>query len=205
MQCTERCFECYLCQQRPISMKELKSHMIVNHCGWKRFQCQICSRSFFYENSLKYHLKSHSRAITIKCNYCSKFIDNRMIRNHETFCKRKYECFLCKKQCTSYKMLKFDHMKIHMGKKPYKCKHCTKSFEKKDILNNHSLDRHMHMYGIQCNICNETIEKNRQISTHRASCMGKLKFPCVNLFTESILISYPIIFFWHNVQNIVKN
>lgn len=81
--------------------------------GDKRFQCNICQRSFAATEGLEKHMPIH--------NVTNPF-----------------SCEICHKGFAHYSSLR-RHLVAHNGVKNYQCAQCDKYFMRKDSLNNHRI------------------------------------------------------------------
>ncbi|XP_044281382.1 zinc finger protein 79-like [Varanus komodoensis] len=73
--------------------------------------CPLCGKSFSYNSSLSYHLKTHTGEIPFRCSRCGKGF----VRKSELSC----------------------HQRIHTGEKPFFCMECGKNFSQKARLMQH--------------------------------------------------------------------
>ena len=77
----------------------------------KKFECNVCSKSFSTKQAMVIHGRFHSN-------------------------EKPYVCNTCKMEFAWQSGLK-QHEKIHSGKKPFECKTCNKTFSRLDHLRNH--------------------------------------------------------------------
>lgn len=175
-QCLVRRHECYICRITSKSMQTLRSHMVAKHTGEARFQCNLCPRKYLVANNLKIHLRSHTKAGLVQCDYCKqKFSDIKFKKKHEFQCKKSYECCLCKKKFPTFAILREKHMRTHLGERPYACAHCSRTFVSNRTYNLHMIAAHLHQYRFQCNACNEIIVTNKDVLKHQKFCLKPIR------------------------------
>ena len=94
----------------------------------KKFNCQVCHRSYSNKYSLNQHMKIHDESKAFKCDVCLKI-------------------FLYKNDLKR-------HYRIHTGEKPFACQVCDKKFARKDYLVQHQAT-HSEIRSFKCSICPE--------------------------------------------------
>jgi len=108
--------------QVPISQQPEEKEVLFK----KRFQCNVCYRSYSTKWNLKQHQRVHDESKAFKCTECSKVFSN--------------------------KILLKSHMLIHTGEKPFECRGCGKRFNKKGNLKKHELV-HTEERKFKCALC----------------------------------------------------
>ena len=176
-QCMKRRIECYICKMASTSVKTLRTHMVARHTAETKFKCHLCPRKYLTKHYLNLHIRSsHKKIGLVKCDYCQKECSNvPSKRLHEFRCKKSYECYLCKKQFPSFKILHREHMRTHLGERPYSCAHCNKTFAYIHRYNFHVMAQHLHRFRFQCNECKEIIVTNKDVNKHQKFCLKPIQ------------------------------
>lgn len=110
----------------------------------KHFQCNICSKRFFRENKLKFHMASKhvpAEKRPFKCPECGKgFVNNSLVVDH------------CRK--------------IHENLRPFICEICANSFKTKQILIDH-IQTHTERPKVKCDECGKFYRNELQVKRHK--------------------------------------
>ena len=100
-----KCFSCKECSSKFIRQSELTYHRYKQH-GVVRYSCQLCSRNFFYDKSLKRHLlicPGYSSAVMCifdSCNLNFKRKDYMMEHYNAKHLMKLFSCANCPKTFT---------------------------------------------------------------------------------------------------------
>lgn len=165
--------------------------------------CQICSKLFSAESSLKRHLKLHSGEKNFKCKSCEKaFLGVQDLRQHEFYAHKDrsnaqfycHQCGLCcySKSKLSRHMITHTGMYIYIlinsfrflfifytlsisGQKPYACSICDRKFTQKTRLKYHEK---AHTDPYECKECNRKFELHSLYKIHMQKHNGTLPFIC---------------------------
>eukprot|EP00092_Neocalanus_flemingeri_P019464 GFUD01021085.1.p1 GENE.GFUD01021085.1~~GFUD01021085.1.p1 ORF type:complete len:738 (+),score=141.93 GFUD01021085.1:51-2264(+) len=104
-------YPCNWCEKSYKVLSILNDHVKRDHFHERKHQCDLCDKSFFKVNDLKYHKRVH---LSIK----------------------PYVCSICGKKFSHVSHF-YRHERIHTGEKPYKCDVCSKSFNQSNALKSH--------------------------------------------------------------------
>ncbi|XP_014224890.1 zinc finger protein 578-like [Trichogramma pretiosum] len=146
-----------------LSQKGRKTHKITNqktrirstNKRIKPYKCEICNKSFGYQQSLKYHINAiHIRRKAFECDTC-----------HKSFRGKAY--------------LKAHINIVHDRCKLFECDICHKSFGYKHTLKNHIHTVHKFSKTFECDICHESFSNKRNCDRHLSSVHNRIKpFEC---------------------------
>jgi Zinc finger, C2H2 type/Zinc-finger of C2H2 type len=79
----ENVFDCYQCNVKCKSPKQLEGHIKRMHMEKRKFPCTICSETFTYQVQLKRHTYIHSGEWPARCEVCQKgFYTDRQLNVH---------------------------------------------------------------------------------------------------------------------------
>ena len=107
--------ECGYCKKMFCTNDSLKQHLRV-HTKERPYKCKICNKGFTQASAVKVHLRIHSEDKQYKCKYCSKtFITRQNLMVHE---------------------------RVHTGERPYSCSICNKRYRSKSGLIYHNNKYH---------------------------------------------------------------
>lgn len=137
-----RKFECDICSKSFLKLCHLKKHIISRHTTQeKRYSCEKCGRKFLKESSLSGHMITHLDILPFKCNICSK-----------TF--------------ASVKAQKF-HLKMHDNdnQKSYLCAICARRFNQASHLQFHMFT-HTGERPYVCKICTKAFSQPGTLKEH---------------------------------------
>ena len=95
----------------------------------KKFNCQVCHRSYSYKYNLIQHKKVPDESKLFKCDVCLKVFSNQKDFNKH------------------YRI-------IHTWEKPFTCQVCNKKFSRKNHLVQHQAT-HSEVRSFKCSICPE--------------------------------------------------
>jgi len=105
----------------------LRNHMNIHS---SKHKCSECGKTFYSNQALQMHRRSHSGAKPFECSVCgNRFTTAGSLTVHNRIHtgEKPYKCRLCDK--AFYQRSKLTtHLRIHSRDKPYKCLLCDKSF-----------------------------------------------------------------------------
>merc|ERR1719167_201267 len=104
-------YQCTWCDKTYKALSILNDHVKRDHFKERKHHCDLCEKSFFKINDLKYHQRVH---MSIKPYVCST-------------CDKKFS------HISHY----YRHRRIHTGEKPYKCDICGRSFNQSNAMKSH--------------------------------------------------------------------
>lgn len=133
------------------------------------FKCEICTKSFSLQNTLKIHKLTHSGEKPFKCEICDEsFILSSILKTHQLthqlkqhIKKKRYICSICEKTFESLKTFQ-KHKTSHVGSKTFKCNSCNRKFAFKVHLVKHELN---HLYK-----CTKTNRNEKRFSCDLCRC-----------------------------------
>ncbi|XP_039445408.1 zinc finger protein 90 [Culex pipiens pallens] len=110
-----RPFKCDQCKLSFRLKGNLTKHAKILHSKQKLFKCERCSKSFYRNNALKFHMLSH-QSKNFQCRSCEKeFVDARNLERH---------------------------LKTHVTQKEYRCDKCGITSSRKDNILRHARSFH---------------------------------------------------------------
>lgn len=166
-----------LCPECPYiapSLKEIFIHCHAVHPDLKqKFQCNLCSKSFLMQTTLKSHMslvheedsgKSH------KCTLCNserifktkKLLENHIRYKHEE--SKPHKCDQCPKSFL-FKGLLQHHIRTIHERVRYPCPHCTKSYSEPHELSHH-LKIHTGEGLFTCPTCGKQFPRKQELKIH---------------------------------------
>ncbi|XP_065579376.1 zinc finger protein 329-like isoform X1 [Artemia franciscana] len=134
----------------------------------KRYQCEICQKSFPSPSGLNIHQRTHTGEKPYKCDICNKRFKqagNLYMHQRTHTGNKPYECLICMKRCASSSDLS-RHTRIHTGHKPYTCLVCNKNFALASSLKKHHRT-HTGDKPYMCVICEKKFSDCSALSKHR--------------------------------------
>jgi KRAB domain-containing zinc finger protein len=178
---------CEICGAE-IQPKYLKQHIRDVHADDRKFQCQLCSKSFKSEQTLKNHIQTHNK--TVKCSMCPILFPRKGKLNHHVKHHHenpgRFECETCGKKFNEKIGLK-SHQKTHDKNraKPFKCQRCDFSTD-----DNRSFKMHQksHEYqdkkflaikdAIKCEKCQKFYKNKSALKQHMKQVHPDVPYQC---------------------------
>lgn len=135
-------FVCEYCGNTYSQKSYLVAHKRVIHriqkTAPKQHRCELCSKSFASEYSLRNHASLHSQ---------------------------RFLCAQCGKEFATNHALKL-HTRMHTGERPYQCKLCAKAFARSAALRVHELT-HTGERPYVCDLCGQSFTQRSSMMVHR--------------------------------------
>ncbi|CAH2062230.1 unnamed protein product, partial [Iphiclides podalirius] len=158
----------------------LKKHM-VEHFG--TFICDVCGACFLEQNSLRTHIKSHSRVeASFPCEVCGKNLKSKYSRYlhvatvHEK--KPTVNCYKCEASFLSYALRNRHLIEAHGDARTFPCKLCDKVYNRRKTLMEHNRRNHLKVYRHQCELCDQRFYLPSRLKEHMATHTGERGFRC---------------------------
>ncbi|XP_026749355.1 PR domain zinc finger protein 5-like isoform X2 [Galleria mellonella] len=158
----------------------LKKHMI-EHFG--TYICDVCGACFLEQNSLRTHIKSHSKVeANFPCEVCGKNLKSKYSRYlhiatvHEK--KPTVNCYKCEASFLSYALRNRHLIEVHGDKRTFPCKLCDKVYNRRKTLMEHNRRNHLKVYRHQCDLCEQRFYLPSRLKEHMATHTGERNFRC---------------------------
>ncbi|KAL3282401.1 hypothetical protein HHI36_005586 [Cryptolaemus montrouzieri] len=148
--------------------------------GEKKYECDICQKSFTTEKYRDVHVKGHLGMKKFGCKICEKtFISKSHLNEHQKFHNEHSKKFLCS-EC-GQRFIRNDYLVIHMrrhrGEKPFKCKFCGKGFPRTTDLTVHER-YHTGEKTHLCTICGRGFGRAYNLTVHMRTHTGEKPYQC---------------------------
>ncbi|CAL8098744.1 unnamed protein product [Orchesella dallaii] len=140
----------------------LKHHKDSLHTGEKIYKCDICPKTYYWENLLRRHKLTHLNKREFKCVVCNKL-------------------FACKSNLDN-------HMRIHTGEKPFSCSVCLRRFGSKLHAKRHERTHQEVGNEFACVFCERQLRKKRFLDSHILLHIKEKSFAC-SLCDKSYVIN----------------
>ncbi|KAH8304375.1 hypothetical protein KR059_007589, partial [Drosophila kikkawai] len=162
-------FRCTVCELNFDRRCHLHQHIQRVHMS-KAFACDLCERSFAFNNQLAAHKRTHDEKHVAKpfvCEFCGKSFKQKIqMTTHVTAVHTKiraFKCTMCTKDFLTKRDLK-DHVKAHLNIRDKVCEICQKTFTNANALVKH---RHIHKEKtLQCSLCTTRFSERVSLGVH---------------------------------------
>ncbi|KAH8390013.1 hypothetical protein KR200_005549, partial [Drosophila serrata] len=162
-------FRCTVCELNFDRRCHLHQHIQRVHMS-KAFACDLCDRSFAFNNQLAAHKRTHDEKHVAKpfvCEFCGKSFKQKIqMTTHVTAVHTKiraFKCTMCTKDFLTKRDLK-DHVKAHLNIRDKVCEICQKTFTNANALVKH---RHIHKEKtLQCSLCTTRFSERVSLGVH---------------------------------------
>lgn len=150
-----RKFECDICQKTFVSQPDRKLHML-RHYKTKPVECDECDQRFYSTRELRKHKWAHSKQKPFKCDDCGvAYAYTESLRKHmTTHLPEMISCDKCPQKFWSEKMLTRHYRSHPSNDHIYKCSDCDKYYKSIGCMKQHEKLTKHSSYILVCNICN---------------------------------------------------
>jgi hypothetical protein len=141
---------------------------LVQHGDQKRWQCQLCEKSYTTKHNLVTHILDHNGIKPHLCMVCGKYFKqlshlNTHMLTHDNI--KPHVCTICSKSFTQVSHLK-RHLTVHMSdEKPHQCDVCGRGFAFQDELEAHK-EKHEKGEDNRCTECGEDFQSQKALKLH---------------------------------------
>lgn len=157
--------KCKICNLHFKSQTVLSQHTLSHR---RLFVCLICGANITkWSNCFVHRYKCGGLVKYVECEVCSKiFSDEYSLKVHKRIhnIKKLYSCELCNKQFKTKQRINI-HIRTHTGLKPFTCEHCSKSFTTNSNLKAHYLV-HSNETKYYCVECNTYYKTSKSLKRH---------------------------------------
>ena len=126
-------------EQTAVPQASVSSEAETRGTAVKPYSCSLSTTSFAQNNSLKSHMRTHTKEKPFTCKVCCKSFSlkknlYRHMRIHTG--EKPYPCIFCSKRFSQSSDLK-KHIHIHTREMPFRCSHCSTAFVDRMALTKH--------------------------------------------------------------------
>jgi len=149
------------------------------HTGERPYPCQFCDERFVSVTDMRRHmLRVHNHGEKVACKQCGKtFRDSHNLKNHMSVHTglRPFVCAICP-SAFSQKSDLMKHGKIHSDDQPFQCDVCLKTFKWKHILGRHKMT-HTGEKPFDCD-CGMSFRSGSDLQIHQRTHTGEKRYEC---------------------------
>ncbi|XP_060073050.1 zinc finger protein ZFP2-like [Ylistrum balloti] len=174
----KRKFQCDICHKSYGHNSSLKVHYRV-HTGERPFKCHVCDRDFSHSNSLQIHVRTHTEKPQFKCDHCPMEFSRSNSLSRHMLTHTREKPFVCGVCGKSFSQAcnLKTHMRSHTGDKPFKCDFCGKAFRVAEKLKIHTRI-HTGDRPYQCTVCQKTFATSGVLKSHSSIHTGIKPYKC---------------------------
>lgn len=179
-----RDYQCYICSKKCDNLRRFKLHFKAQHKNVEFNSCHICSKQFPNTFKVKRHLVSHFVQVkkelvaeVEQVDSVSKVLPNydsaTILANFDhvnTYGRgipKTYSCYICNKNCRSYKRYKEHFFSEHEGIELNACHLCNKQFSTTSKVKRHIIT-HTNERKYRCHACGKRFAQFVHLKRHRA-------------------------------------
>lgn len=145
---------------------QILDSQLIQHGEQKRWQCQLCSKSYTTKHNLVTHILDHNGIKPHLCMVCGKYFKqlshlNTHMLTHDNI--KPHICNICGKEFTQISHLK-RHQTVHLDSRPYICDLCGRGFAYPSELRTHK-EKH-NSEKEKCEECGEEFESIKALKLH---------------------------------------
>lgn len=145
---------------------QILDSQLIQHGEQKRWQCQLCSKSYTTKHNLVTHILDHNGIKPHLCMVCGKYFKqlshlNTHMLTHDNI--KPHICNICGKEFTQISHLK-RHQTVHLESRPYICDLCGRGFAYPSELRTHK-EKH-NSEKEKCEECGEEFESVKALKLH---------------------------------------
>jgi KRAB domain-containing zinc finger protein len=173
---------CSLCDKSFKQKDSLNCHIKRHGVVEKKFQCDVCHKTFAKQAECMTHSAIHSEKRSFKCEFggCDKaFKISQSLRVHKVTHSglKPYQCQICENWFSAKKGLKSHIQGVHKKEKSHACSQCDKSFFKSWDLKLH-LNVHNEEKPYKCMECEVSLRSSASLIVHMRGHSGEKPFHC---------------------------
>ena len=177
--------------------KDLKRHLL-SHSNEKPYCCDICGKTLKTKWNVQFHKERvhGNKTKELPCNICGKsFAYEEYLKSHMKIAHTTEKCWACE-QCGvtfNIKQSLSRHMQTHTEERPYQCDICEKAFKSERDLGAHQ-QTHSIVKPYQCEECEVTLTHQSSMVRHYRTVhkiVKTVKYKPPVLISEESFINLP--------------
>ena len=174
----KRKYQCEVCGRSFSRSNTLITHNRI-HTGERPFPCDVCGKAFRQLGNLTRHKLTHAAVKPHTCPICSKCFSRTSNLNTHMRTHTDYKPFVCD-FCGKGFHQKVDmkvHRYTHTGEKPHKCNKCGRGFKQLTHLKYH-MRTHSNVRLYKCEHCGKGFNQKGNLQAHIYGHTGKRPHRC---------------------------
>ena len=174
----KRKYQCEVCGRSFSRSNTLITHNRI-HTGDRPFPCDVCGRAFRQLGNLTRHKLTHAAVKPHTCPICRKCFSRTSNLNTHIRTHTSYKPFVCE-FCGKGFHQRVDlkiHRYTHTGEKPHKCKKCGRGFKQLTHLKYH-MRTHSAVRLYKCEHCGKGFNQKGNLQAHIYGHTGKRPHRC---------------------------